>query len=303
MAPRRKVGFIHNGNSAPFQPHFAAFTQSLFGTYKSNDIDVAVLWAGDFVGPKTLGVQAKEFVASQPFEVFVAAGGPPTALVLKEAKLNVPVVFMSVADPQGLGLVSDLDRPNTNMTGIAGMTSELDVARLQLLRTFLWNRPSARVAVLVNKNRPLLPDQYSVLEDAARALQLTLERHEAEHEASIRQAFADIQNSRPDALLVTADSLFNNHRQLVVGLARGIPAIYQWREFVEAGGLMSFGPNIMDAYRKVGEYTARLLQKPAPADLPVAVPDRFELVINLRLALREKYLLPASMLSVAEIVG
>ena len=209
---------------------------------------------------------------------------------------------MSVADPRGLGLVDSLDHPKGNMTGIAGMTSELDLARLELLREFLPGEKPAKVGVLNNSTRPRLEEQFKVLCDAAPGLNLTLVRKDVANLAQIEAAFSSFKSEKPDALLVTADSMFNDLRSRVVGFAKGVPAIYQWREFAEAGGLMSFGPNIIDAYAQVGEYVGHILDGASPANLPVALPDRFELVINLRVAQAEGFKIPASLLSRAEFV-
>jgi putative ABC transport system substrate-binding protein len=216
---------------------------------------------------------------------------------------DVPVVFTSTADPVGLGLVEDLDVPNTNMTGIAGMTSELDDSRLELLREMMPNRGTVRIGVLNNGGRPRLEEQYQVLEEAAPDLNVRLVRRDAVNEGEIEKAFDDFKVKHVDAVLVTADSLFNDFRKKVVTLAQGLPAIYQWREFVEVGGLMSFGPNIMDAYTLVGDYAGRILNgEEKPQTMKVISPTEFELVINLRMAEQHHFHIPASLLSRAELV-
>jgi putative ABC transport system substrate-binding protein len=298
----RKVGFFHNGTKASFQKHFAAFVRRMYDFVEERDVSIVERWAGDEAG-KPLNQHVAD-LAKQGVSVIVAAGGPPSAVAAKEATKDnkIPVVFMSVADPRGLGLVDSLDHPKGNMTGIAGMTSELDLARLELLREFLPGGKQAKVGVLNNSTRPHLEEQFKVLYDAAPGLNLTLVRKDVANLAQIEAAFSSFKSEKPDALLVTADSMFNDLRSRVVGFAKGVPAIYQWREFAEAGGLMSFGPNIIDAYAQVGEYVGHILDGASPANLPVALPDRFELVINLRVAQAEGFKIPASLLSRAEFV-
>src|SRR5262249_42970487 len=151
---------------------------------------------------------------------------------------------MSVADPKDqLGLVADYDRPGGNMTGIAGLTSELDLARLELLRELLADKGNINVAVLNNERRPHFKEQDDVLDKAAPGLKINLVPVNVSELAGIESALKAMNAKKPDALLVTADSMFNNLRKKIVVLAKEIPAIYQWSEFPEAGGLMSFGPN------------------------------------------------------------
>jgi putative ABC transport system substrate-binding protein len=299
---QRKVGFFHNGTKGSFQKHFAAFVRRMYEFVGEGDVKIIERWAGDETA-KTLEQHAQDLVG-QSVDVIVAAGGPPSALAAKKAtiKNKVPVVFMSVADPVGLGLIASLDNPKGNMTGIAGLTSELDVTRLELLRELLAGGGAARIGVLNNGNRPHLAEQYKTLSAAASGLNLTLVRKDVVNLVQIEAAFKSFKGEKADALLVTADSLFNDLRKHVVKFAKRVPAIYQWREFAEAGGLMSFGPNIIEAYEQVGEYVGHILDGEAPSDLPVALPDRLELVINLRVAHAEGIHIPASLLSRAEFV-
>lgn len=298
----RKVGFFHNGTKGSFQMHFAAFVRRMNDFVEDKDVKIVERWAGDETA-KTLGQHAQDLVGRE-VDVIVAAGGPPSALAAQQATLKskVPVVFMSVADPVGLGLVASLDQPGGNLTGIAGLTSELDVTRLELLRELLAGGGAARIGVLNNGSRPHLEEQHKALAVAASGLNLTLVRKDVVNLAQIEATFNSFKGEKVDAVLVTADSLFNDLRKRVVVFAKGVPAIYQWREFAEVGGLMSFGPNILDAYAKVGEYVGHILDGEAPADLPVALPDRLEFVINLRVAHTQGIHIPASLLSRAEFV-
>jgi putative tryptophan/tyrosine transport system substrate-binding protein len=300
----RKVGFLHNRSKRSFQVHFAAFVNRMYRFVEQEDVIIVEKWAGDDATRKSLQEHATDLINQDDVDVIVAAGGPQSAQAVQvvretlKATTEIPIVFTPVADPVGLGLVNDLDRPTTNSTGIAGMTSELDVNRLQLMGELLRDRAGATIGCLNNKDRP--NQQLQEMQDEAARLKFNLEWMNVVDLPGIESEFAS--KSKCDAFLVMADSLFNDLRKDVVGFPKGVPAIYQWREFTEAGGLMSFGPNIIEAYEKVGEYVGHILRDTSPADLPVSFPDRFELVINLRVAQTNKIKIPASLLSRAEIV-
>jgi putative ABC transport system substrate-binding protein len=296
----KKVGFFHVGTMGPFQKHFSAFSDRLLAARSDAQIDHR--WAD---GQPARTVQDLNDLVAQDVAVIVAAGGPQSALAAKTATQSkpIPVVFTSVADPVGLGLVKSLAQPGTNMTGIAGLTSELDVARLQLLYELLGGGGGATVGVLNNPTRPQFKAESEKLKTAASRMKLNLVPKEAADLDGIKKAFAEFKGGQQIAgLLVTADSLFNNHRKEVVTLAAGMPAIYQWREFADVGGFMSFGPSIIEAYELVADYAAKILDNTKPSDLPVALPTRFELVINIDVALAGGFNIPASLLSRAEFV-
>jgi putative ABC transport system substrate-binding protein len=300
----RKIGFLHTGTKASFQEHYAAFVHRLHEFVEEDDVEIVERWAGDDTS-QSLQEHAKALV-NGGVDVLVTAGGPPSALAAKKAtagKKKTPVVFASVTDPVGLKLVNSLDNPRGNLTGIAGMTSELDVPRLEILCELLAGRRKPTIGVLNNTNRPGLDEQFKKLEAAAGQLGVKLVRLDVANLAEIQSAFASIKKTKPaDAILVTADSLFNDLRHKVVKFAGTVPAIYQWREFAEAGGLMSFGSDIIDAYEQAAEYVGHILDGDAPSDLPVSFPDRFELVINLRVAQKNAIHIPASLLCQASFV-
>ena len=298
----RKVGFLHNGRKESFQTQFAAFVNRMHDFVEEEDVKIIECWAGDEPA-KTLEQHAKDLV-DKGVKVMVAAGGPPSALAAKKATAasKVPVVFTSVADPVGLGLVASLENPGGNLTGVAGLTSELDVTRLELLRELLVGGGPAKIGVLSNKNRPGLEAQYKKLSAAASGMNLTLVRMDVATLGEIEAAFKTLKGDKINAMLVTADSLFNDLRRKLVKFAGGIPAIYQWREFAEAGGLMSYGPNILDAYERVAEYVGHILDGEKPSDLPVTLPDRFEFVINNRVAHADGIKIPAALLTRAVFV-
>jgi putative ABC transport system substrate-binding protein len=223
-----KIGFFHNGMEESFKPHFAAFEARLLNKFKAApgvEIEILRRW-GAGQDSKALDGHISELLA-EGVTVLVAAGGPPSALAAKKATESnrKPVVFTSVADPVGLGLVKSLASPGTNMTGIAGLTSELDVARLQLLHEVLGGGEGTPIGVLNNANRPLLAEQYQKIEVAASRMKLTLVRKDVASLDEIEAAFNAFNGSqRVAGLLVTADSFFNNLRNKVVALAAGMPA-------------------------------------------------------------------------------
>jgi putative tryptophan/tyrosine transport system substrate-binding protein len=210
----------------------------------------------------------------------IAVFSPAAALAAKAATASIPIVFAVSEDPVRIGLVASLARPGGNATGINFFTGELTAKRLELLRELVPG--AARVAVLVNPADATSAE--STLRDvaaAARAIGLQIEVLRASTSGEINAAFAAVARARPDALFVGSDALFNSRRvQLALLAAHAVPATYAQREFVEAGGLMSYGPNQADTYRQVGTYVGRILKGAKPADLPVVQSSKFELVIN-----------------------
>ena len=219
-----------------------------------------------------------------PSGVIIAAGGPVSAIAARKATDSVPIVFTTISDPVKIGLVASINRPGGNVTGVAGLTSELDPKRMEML---LQVKPSTRlVGALVNPNRPGVDANIKELQAAAQTMGLELIIQKVGASEGLDAAFAELAEKKIDALVVTADPFFNFRRTQVMALVQryAIPAVYQWREFVEEGGLMSYGPSIADAYHQSGVYAGRILKGAKPADLPVVQPTRFELVINLKTA-------------------
>ncbi|HEY3657548.1 MAG TPA: ABC transporter substrate-binding protein [Steroidobacteraceae bacterium] len=231
--------------------------------------------------------------------VIVAAGGPISALASRKVTTTVPVVFTTIADPVKAGLVESLNRPGGNVTGTAGFTSELDPKRLELLHQI---KPAGLLGVLINPNRPDVETQLADVNSAGQAIGRTLVVLPAGTEDELNAAFEKFVQQGIVALLVTADPFFNSRRTQVLGLTErhSIPAIYQWREFTAAGGLMSYGPIISDAYRQTGLYVGRILDGAKPADLPVTRPTRFEFVINLTTAKKLGLAFPRTLIARAD---
>jgi putative ABC transport system substrate-binding protein len=235
-----------------------------------------------------------------PAAVIVTSGGPGPALVAKASTTTIPIVFAPVPDPVRSGLVTSFNRPGSNITGVAALTIELDPKRLELLHELT---PSGGpLGVLLNPSRPDTQVQVEGIETAARSVGRQLVPAYASTVPQIDAAFATLAERVVAGLLVAADAFFSSQRIPIVVLAtrHGWPAIYQWREFADAGGLASYGPSLFDSYRQVGLFAARILKGERPADLPVQQPTKFEFVINLRTARALGLTVPLALLGRAD---
>jgi putative ABC transport system substrate-binding protein len=214
----------------------------------------------------------------------IMALSSPAALAAKAATMTIPIVFTSGTDPVKLGLVASLNRPGGNVTGVTFFSAPLEPKRLGLLRELI---PQADlIAVLLNPNYPDADVQLKDVQEATREIGQRTLMLTASMDAEIDNAFATLAQQRVGALMVGADPFFDVRRERIVALAlrHQVPAIYHWREYVMAGGLLSYGASLADSYRQVGVYTGRILKGTKPADLPVMRPTKFELVINLKTA-------------------
>jgi putative tryptophan/tyrosine transport system substrate-binding protein len=223
-----------------------------------------------------------------------------SALAAKAATATIPIVFMGGGDPVKLGLVTALNRPGGNVTGVSNFSNVLAAKRLELLHQLAPT--SDVIASLVNPDNPnAAPDSRDV-QEAARVLGLPILVLNARGEADFDQAFASLVQRRARELVVAADPFFINRREQLAAIAarHGVLAIYNQREFVEAGGLMSYGTNLPDAYRQAGVYTGRILKGEKPGDLPVLQPPKFEFVINLKTAKALGLNVPDKLLALAD---
>jgi len=304
--PRPKIGFLYSGSKNSLRTQFTAFHVGLknIGFVDGQNVDIVYRSAED--NYPALDRHVADFVGLQ-VKVIVAAGGPISALRAHNGTRTIPIVFTTVADPIGYGLVDRIPNTTTNATGTAGLTTELDAARLGLLKELLPNLSDGVVGVLVNPNRPKGDDQWAALVRAAGAMGLTLAPPaKAGAENDLNAAFRQLRGVT--ALLVTADPFFNSRRKKVLDHAKqlAVPAIYQWREFAEEGGLMSYGTSIVDAYELAGNYVGRILRDPLqPPNLPaVHEIDQAELkpVINLGTAEDLSLDIPYSLLARSELI-
>jgi putative ABC transport system substrate-binding protein len=229
----------------------------------------------------------------------IVANYPPV-LEAKKATDTIPIVFTSAADPVKIGFVTSLNRPGANVTGVYFMAQALEAKRLELLHKLVSG--TAPIGVLVNPKFADAAFQLRELQEAAAGLAQPLHIERASTEEEIDKAFAMAGEQAVAALLIVSDPLFARRRKQLVALAAcyKLPAIYNSREFVEDGGLMTYGPDFADGYRLAGNYVGKILKGAKPADLPVMQPTKFELVINLKAARALGLAVPPSLLAIAD---
>src|SRR5262245_5662044 len=281
--PLSVIGFLSGRSPGEAAYAIKAFHQGLKdgGYVEGQNAAIEYRWAGGQYDQ--LPALAADLVRRQVAAI-VATGGVVAGLAAKAATATIPIVFISGDDPVRLGLVASLNRPGGNATGSSFFVTVMEAKRLGLLRDLV---PTATlIAVLLNPSYAGFEIRSRDVQDAANALGLKIHVLHASNEQAIHAAFTTLVRMRADALLVGADPFFNGRREQLVTLAAhyAIPAIYELREFVEAGGLMSYGTSITDAYRQIGLYTARILKGEKPADLPVVQSTKFEFIINLKAA-------------------
>ena len=251
--------------------------------------------------PERLPALAAELVALK-VDVIVAAG-TPAAQAAKRATSSLPIVFMSVADPIASGLVTNLARPGGNVTGLSTLAPELVAKGLELLREAVPG--VSRFAVLWQPGGLGERTERNMLKEAevaARALEVQLQFVEVRGPADIDRAFSDMTHARAGALTALASAALFNERGRLMGLAakNRLPAMYGLREYVEAGGLMSYGPDLADLFRRAATYVDKILRGAKPGDLPIEQPTKFELVINLKTARTLGLTIPLSVLGRAD---
>lgn len=266
------------------------------GFTESQNVTIEYRWTSNDYSK--LPIAADELIRAN-VQVIVAAGGHVAALAARKATSTIPIVFTTVTDPVKDGLVASLNRPGGNATGTAGLTSELDAKRLEFIRELIPR--AATIGVLVNPNRPSVDIQLRDIRAAADKLGLALDIHRPVSVEQITDAFRTMASKRVDAAVVAADPFFNNNRSRVISLASefAMPAIYQWREFVAAGGLISYGPSITEAYQHAGRVAGQILKGAKPADIPVVQPATFVLAINRKTAGKLGLDVPQSLLLLA----
>jgi putative tryptophan/tyrosine transport system substrate-binding protein len=289
-----------SGRSLATDAHLLeAFREGLksIGYVDGQNVTMDVRWADGRYGE--MPRMAAEVVATKP-NLIVAVGGNPVGIAVKAATSTIPVVFGAGADPVKIGMVSNLNRPDGNLTGMTLWANELDAKRLDLLRDML---PTARtVAVLMNPLNPGYDELLPRTQETAVALGLKLELLTASSSSEIQRAFQALPAGRVDALAVGADAFLINQRAQILALTaeRRLPAIFPAREFAVDGGLASYGTRWADMYLILGTYAGRILKGAKPADLPVQRPATYELVINLLTAKTLGLTLPPIILNRAD---
>jgi putative tryptophan/tyrosine transport system substrate-binding protein len=236
----------------------------------------------------------------RPVALLAAVGGSSSAIAAKSATSTIPIVFVIGGDPVALGLAKSLSRPGGNATGVTIISAVLGPKRLGLLHEFA---PEAtKLAAIINPDTPEGRAQSADMRTAAQGLGLNLRVLEARNEKEIESAFATPASDHADGLMVGSDPIYDVHRDKIVALvaANSIPAIYQFRDFVAAGGLMSYDPDLVDAHRKIGAYAGQILKGTKPADLPVQQPTKFNFVINAKTAKALGLAIPPTLLAQAD---
>jgi putative ABC transport system substrate-binding protein len=278
------IGYL--GSQSPDRGLLASFQQGLneFGYFEGQNLKIEYRWA--FNQQKQLPALAADLVR-HPVTLIVTSGGSVAAKAAKKATSSIPILFISGLDPIREHLVTSLNHPGGNATGLSNYNIEMMSKRLELLRGLVVSQPEAapppRIACLLNDDETGLEGerlQIQEVKDMARRLGLVM--YSARFEEAIEAAFASMSQQHVSALLVEPDPLFTRQRGLIVELAAryGLPACYRNREFVEAGGLMSYGPSLPESWRQIGQYAGRILDGAKPEDLPVMLPRKYELVFN-----------------------
>jgi putative ABC transport system substrate-binding protein len=297
--PTPVIGYLHSGSPGPTSQEVAAFRQGLYetGYVEGQNVAFEYRWAE---GQRDRLPELAADLVHRQVNVIAAIGGDATALAAKAATSAIPIVFQIGSDPIKAGLVKNINRPGANLTGVSLFVSTVDGKRLQLIHELV---PQAdEIAVLIS---PLVADAESRsidLQDLARTMRLRLLRLMVKSEEDFDAAFATIAARKPGALFVFGSPFFDSRRDQIVALAArlAIPASYAWREFVVAGGLMSYGTSLTNASRQTAIYVGRVLKGEKPADLPVMQPTKFEFVINFKTAKTLGITIPPGVLAIAD---
>lgn len=293
------IGFMSGRAAEESQHLLEAFRHGLKdeGLSEGANVTIEFRWArGDY---SQLPKLAADLVSRQ-VDVLVGVGGEPSALAAKRATSSIPIVFGMGGDPVRSGLVASFNKPGGNATGVTLLSSLLEPKRLSILRDLVPNAPL--VAVLINpKNTPAII-QLEQIGDAARAIGQRYFVANASNDLEIEAAFEIMVQKGATALLVAADPYFDTQRNRIIAFAaqNRLPAIYQFREYAVAGGLLSYGVSITEVYRQFGQYAAKILKGANPADLPVQQANKFELVINIKTAKQLGVAISANLLSLAD---
>ena len=293
------IGFVSSRAPAESAGVVEAFRRGLSetGFAEGQNLAVAFRWAEGHYD--RLPALVAELINLRVAVLF-AAGGPPSALAAKKATNTIPIVFSAVSDPVQLGLVPSLNRPGGNVTGMSLLNAELVAKSAQLLKETV---PAAAViALLVNPSGPSAEIYVTQAPTTARALGIQIPVLKASTEHDLDEAFAALRKLDAAGLVVPAEPFFDSQRERIVALAAryAVPMIAGLREYVAAGGLMSYGPSLTDSYRRAGIYVGRVLKGEKPADLPVMQPTKFDLVLSLKTAKALGLTVPDRLLALAD---
>jgi putative ABC transport system substrate-binding protein len=289
------IGYLNGASAAQFPHLLAAFRKGLdeAGYQEDRNVRIEYRYAdGDYERLPTLAAD----LVGRRVALIVATAGTPTIRAAKAATSTIPIVFVIGGDPVGLGLVASLNRPGSNITGATLVATETVAKRLELLLELV--PAAATIGVLANPDNPITAPQLDELRTAVQTLGRQIRVFGASTDKGLESALAAARRQHVDALLVAADPFFDDRRARIVALAarQRLPACYVRGDYVGAGGLMSYGPDVEGAFQQAGFYAGRILRGEKPTDLPVLRPTRFELAINLKTAKALGLTVPRSLL-------
>ena len=293
------IGYLDSRSPEAVENRLRGFRQGLkdAGYIEGENVTILYRWADDRV--ERLPLLAAELVSRSVAAIITA--GAPASLAAKAATTTIPIVFLIGNDPVQLGLAASLSRPGGNLTGIDIFTSQLGAKRLEVLRDLLPK--AAQIGVLVNPADTSATDaQLKEIDAAARAMGLQIKIHNADTRAEIDAAFEAMDHDRPDAVFAGTSVFLNGRRVQLVHLStfHRLPTIYPLRDFVEIGGLISYGADVIDSFRQAAHYVGRILKGAKPAELPIVKAAKFELVINAQTARMFSLTVPSSLLGRAD---
>ena len=293
-----RIGFLGNSTAALEANLLDAFREGLreLGYEEGRNIIIEYRWAdGKY---DHFPVLVAELIAAKVDAIVTA--GTPAALAVKNATTTVPLVMVAVGDPIGTGLVPSLARPGGNLTGLSSIAPDLEGKRLQLLREV--TPALSYVAMFINSLNPFHVSSMKQAHDAAQAMGIKLQLHDIRKSEDLDEAFAAIRKERPDALLILADRVFLHNRERIVDFAneQRLPNVNAYKELVEVGGLMSYGPSYEDMHKRAAIYVDKILKGAKPADLPIEQPSKFTFIVNIKAAKTLGVTVPSQLLGLAD---
>jgi putative ABC transport system substrate-binding protein len=293
------VGFLHSASAEPNASLVKAFRKGLFdaGWVEGQNATIEFRWAE---GQDARLPELAADLVRRKVSVIATPGSTPAALAAKAATTTIPIVFASGADPVAVGLVGSLNRPGGNVTGIGFESVEIAGKAFELLHELLPN--ATRITALINPTSTFSGAIRKKIQASAAALGLQLDVLNANSDSEIDNAFASVAQQPGAPIMIGPDPFYTSRRAQIVSLAARytVPAMYVVREFVEGGGLISYGPDLTNAYREAGTYTGRVLKGDKPAELPVMLPTKFDMVINLKTAKLLGITVPDKLLALAD---
>jgi putative ABC transport system substrate-binding protein len=292
------IGFLHSAAAEPNADMVKAFRKGLFDTgfVEGQNVTIEFRWANN--QSDQLPELAADLVHHN-VKVIATPGSTPAALAAKATTTTIPIVFATGADPVGVGLVASLNHPGNNITGIGFETVEITGKAFELLHELL---PKAHITLLIYPNSAFSEAATKKIQGSAASLGIQVDLLNASTDSELDAAFASVARQAGSAIMLGPDPSYTSRRVQIVSLAAryAVPAMYIAREFTEAGGLISYGPDLANAYREAGTYAGRILKGEKPADLPVALPTKFDMVVNLKTAKSLGVAVPDRLLALAD---